>query len=185
MASAAYLLAGLALVAIQAAALLAMGRPAISTSGTVKLWVGDVASPENSQQLTDWYTFTHLIHGILFYALLWVALPATPFGLRLVLAIAVEAMWEIAENSPRVIGAYRQQALAQGYVGDSVLNSLSDTLAAVVGFALAALLPVAATIVLALALEGFVGWMIRDNLTLNVIQLLHRSPAISRWQTRR
>lgn len=177
-----YPLLAVGVFAIQAAALSAMGRPAICTCGVIRLWVGAVRSPQNSQQLTDWYSFSHIIHGLLLYALLRLAMPRAPFGLRLALAVGIEAAWEIIENTPWVIEHYRQQALAQGYVGDSVVNSLCDTLAAVFGFVLARLLPVWASVALALAMEAFTGFMIHDNLTLNILQLIHPSAAISRWQ---
>lgn len=180
-----YVLAALGIVALQAIVLLALGQPPICTCGTVKLWHGVVLSPENSQQLTDWYTYSHIIHGFGFYLLLWLLAPHTPVGLRLVLAVVLEAGWEILENSPIIIERYRQQALAQGYVGDSVINSVCDTLAMVLGFCLARLLPVRLTIALTVAMELFVGIMIRDNLTLNIIQLVHPSEAISRWQAGR
>lgn len=141
-----YPLIGAALLLLQAAALIAMGHPAICPCGTIRLWVGNVASRETSQQLTDWYTSSHVIHGFLFYLLLRLVAPRASIGLRLVLAIGLEAGWEIIENTPWVIEHYRRLALAHGYVGDSVLNSLADTLAAVVGFALARILPVWATI---------------------------------------
>jgi Protein of unknown function (DUF2585) len=83
-------------------------------------------------------------------------------------------------GAPGAFGGAR--VIAGPAVGDSILNSLSDTLAAVFGFVLARFLPVSATVALALAMEVFVGWMIHDNLTLNVIQLLHPSEAISAWQ---
>jgi hypothetical protein len=180
-----FLLIAAAIIALQAVVLLAMGQPPICTCGTVKLWHGVVLSPENSQHLTDWYTFSHIIHGFGFYLLLWLAAPRTPIGLRLVLAVVIEAGWEILENSPIIIDRYRQQALAQGYVGDSVINSVCDTLAMVFGFWLARILPVRLVIALTVAMELFVGIMIRDNLTLNIIQLIHPSAAISRWQAGR
>jgi hypothetical protein len=180
-----YLFLAAAIIALQAVVLLAMGQPPICTCGTVKLWHGVVLSPENSQHLTDWYTFSHIIHGFGFYLLLWLAAPRTPIGLRLVLAVVIEAGWEILENSPIIIDRYRQQALAQGYVGDSVINSVCDTLAMVFGFWLARILPVRLVIALTVAMELFVGIMIRDNLTLNIIQLIHPSAAISRWQAGR
>ena len=103
--------------------------------------------------------------------------------MRLVIAIGLEVSWEIIENTPLVMERYRQSALAAGYFGDSVINSISDTLAATVGFFLARLLPVWSSITLVIAMELFVGTMIRDNLTLNVIQLIHPTAAVSKWQT--
>jgi hypothetical protein len=180
-----YLAIVVVLIAIQAIVLLAMGRPAICTCGTIRLWVGKVDSPETSQQLTDWYTFSHIIHGILFYGLLWLVLPRAPVGLRLALAVGIEVTWEIVENTPMTIEHYRQAALAQGYVGDSVLNSVSDTLSAVLGFVMAHRLPVWASVAIVVGLELFTGTMIRDNLTLNIIQLIAPNDMISRWQTGR
>jgi uncharacterized protein DUF2585 len=170
------------LIAVQALTLLALGRPAICTCGTIKLWVGTVESPENSQQLADWYTFSHIIHGFVFYGLLWLFVRRAPIGLRLALAVGIEVCWEITENTPLIIERYRQSAIAQGYFGDSVLNSVSDTLSAVLGFLLARALPTWSVVGLALGFELFTGYMIRDNLTLNVIQLIHPTEAISRWQ---
>jgi len=178
-------LIGAGIIVLQAIVLLVMGQPPICTCGTVKLWHGTVLSAENSQQLTDWYTFTHIIHGFGFYLLLWLIAPRALVGLRLMLAIALEAGWEIIENTPFIIDRYRQQALAQGYIGDSVINSVFDTLAMVLGFVLARLSPVWGVVALAVLLELFVGFMIRDNLTLNIIQLIYPSEAISQWQAGR
>ncbi|MCM5556221.1 DUF2585 family protein [Pleomorphomonas sp. JP5] len=167
----------------QAAVLYFMGQPPICACGTVRLWAGTVLSQENSQQLTDWYTPSHVIHGMLFFALGRLVFRGhwSPI-LGLSLALGIEVAWELIENSPPVIDRYREQALAQGYSGDSILNSLSDTLAMMIGFWMAARLPVRASIALALAAELFTGVMIRDNLTLNVVQLLAPSKAISAWQ---
>ena len=178
-----WLALALLLVVAQAAILYAMGQPPICECGRIVLWQGDVTGPENSQQVTDWYTPSHVIHGFLFYALARLLLRRAPLSARLLLAVAIEVAWELAENSPPVIERYRQQALAQGYVGDSILNSVTDTVAMAAGFLLARLLPVGATVGLALALEVAVAWAIRDNLTLNVIQLIHPIEAVSRWQT--
>lgn len=168
---------------VQATVLHLMGQPAICACGTIRLWVGQVLGPENSQQITDWYTFSHVIHGMIFYGLTALVVPRAPIVVRLGLALGIEIAWELAENSPAVIEHYRQQALAQGYVGDSILNSVSDTLAMVAGFVLARLLPARATVAVALAFEIFTAVMIRDNLTLNVIQLIHPVPAIAAWQS--
>jgi hypothetical protein len=178
----AWALIGAAVIALQAVVLLAMGQPAICTCGYVKLWHGNVLSSENSQHLSDWYTFSHVIHGFGFYLLLWVIASRTPVGLRFVLALGLEAGWEILENTPMIIDRYRQSALARGYIGDSVMNSVGDTLAMAFGFLLARKLPVWAVVALAMAMELFVGFMIRDNLTLNIIQLIYPSDTISHWQ---
>jgi hypothetical protein len=169
---------------VQAGVLYVMGQPPICACGTVRLWAGAVLSPENSQQIADWYTPSHVIHGMLFFALghLLFRRQRWPMVFALALALGIEVAWELVENSPPVIARYREQALAQGYSGDSILNSVSDTLAMLVGFWLAARLPVRASIALALAAELFTGLMIRDNLTLNVVQLLAPSKAISAWQ---
>jgi hypothetical protein len=170
-------------LAIQAGVLLAMGRPLICACGTVKFWEGDVLSAEMSQQLFDWYTFSHIVHGLLFYFLLRSIFPKLPVLPRLLIAIGIEVTWEIAENTPWVIEAYRQQALAQGYVGDSTINSLSDTLSMIAGFALARTIPVWASLLAALFLEGFAAYEIRDNLTLNVLNFIHQFDFIKHWQS--
>ena len=171
------------LIALQAAALLAMGHPVICTCGRIDLWHGNPSGPETSQHLTDWYTYTHVVHGFGFYLLLWLVAPRMPFLWRLVIAIGLEAGWEVIENTPLIMDRYRQSALARGYFGDSVVNSVVDTLAAVVGFALARILPVWLSVALVAGMELFAAYMIRDNLVLNIIQLIHPSEVISRWQT--
>ncbi len=172
----------LGIMVAQALALHLMGRVWICSCGTVRFWVGDIWSPELSQQLFDWYTPSHIVHGSLFYGLLRLALPRAPVLTRLVIAVVIEVSWEVAENSPWVIEAYRQQALAAGYTGDSILNSLSDTVAMMTGFTLARWLPWKATVALVLALEITVGALVRDNLTLNILNFIHRFPAIEAWQ---
>jgi hypothetical protein len=170
------------LLVLQALVLTGMGQPPICACGVVRLWAGTVSGPENSQQLTDWYSFSHIIHGIAFYLLFWLLFPRAPLVLRFALAIGLEGAWEILENTPLIIERYRQTALAQGYFGDSVVNSLSDTLMAAGGFAFARLMPLWASGALVMALELYVGVTIRDNLTLNIIQLIHPNAAISHWQ---
>ncbi len=170
------------LLAVQAAALLAMGRPPICTCGTVKFWEGDVLSAEMSQHLLDWYSFSHVVHGFLFYLALRYAAPKLAFGPRLLVAMGIEGAWEIAENTPWVIEAYRQQALAQGYVGDSTINSLFDTLSMIVGFALARAFNVWLSVALVLFLELFAAYAIHDNLTLNVLNFIHPFDAVTQWQ---
>ena len=157
---------------LQALALVALGRPFICECGHVSWWYGNPSGPETSQQLTDWYTFTHVLHGFLFYLLLWLIAPTAPLRLKLAVVLGIEAAWEIAENSPFIVERYRQSALALGYTGDSIVNSLSDSFATTLGCVLAYLLPVRVSIAAVVAIELFLGYMIHDNLTLNIIHLI-------------
>jgi hypothetical protein len=176
-----HLIAALALVAAACAILLAMGRPPICSCGTIELWHGALDAG-NSQHLADWYTPSHIIHGFIFYALGWALLRSRPIGERMLLAIAIEAGWEVLENSPMIIDRYRQATIALGYSGDSVINSLADIGCMTAGFLLARTLPVAATIALAAGFELLTLWLIRDNLALNALMLLWPIESVRLWQ---
>lgn len=171
-----------ALVAAIGLALLLMGRVPICRCGYVSLWHGQVMSSGNSQHLSDWYTFSHVIHGFLFYGVLWLVGRQWPVGVRLALAVALEGAWEIAENTDAVINRYREATIALDYYGDSVINSLSDVGAMVIGFVVAARLPAWTIVVAALVMEVAVGYLIRDNLTLNVLMLVWPIDAVRQWQ---
>jgi hypothetical protein len=179
------IVAGIILAA--ALALYLMGHPLICKCGYVKLWHFDVVSSENSQHLIDWYTPSHLIHGFLFYGALWLLSRFVPlsFAMRLILAVVIEAAWEVIENTDFVINHYREMTISLDYYGDSVINSVSDILVMVLGYFMAARLPVWLTVTIAIALELFVGAMIRDNLTLNVLSFVWPVDAVLDWQQRR
>ena len=180
--SRAAVLAVIAILGVTALTLWLMGRVPICKCGYVKLWEGNVFSAGNSQHIWDWYTPSHVIHGFLFYGLLWLVGSGWAIGVRMVAATLAEAAWEIFENTPFIINRYREATISLDYYGDSVLNSVSDILMMVVGFLLASRLPVWATVAIAIGLELFVGWMTRDNLILNIIMLVWPLDAIRQWQ---
>lgn len=172
----------LALLGALALALLVLGRALTCPCGTVALWAGDIYSNQNSQQLTDPYTFTHVTHGMLFYGALRLLWPRGSFTARLALATVIEVLWEVAENSPLIIDRYREATVALGYYGDSVLNSVSDVLFCIVGFVIAGRISWRANVTTIVASEVILLLWIHDNLTLNVLMLLYPIPAIRAWQ---
>lgn len=173
------------IILLTAAWLLWVGREPICKCGYIKLWHGDVVSSENSQHLTDWYTPSHVIHGFVFFGLLWLVARRLSFGWRLVIATLVECAWEIVENSDTIIERYRSVTISLDYYGDSVLNSVADVGAMVLGFWLASRLPVWVTVALILLSEAVTILLIRDGLALNVLMLIYPLDWVAGWQAGR
>lgn len=182
------IIVSLAIAIVTVVILLAMGRVPICECGYVKLWHGQINDAGNSQHIADWYTPSHIIHGMIFYALGWWLFVkrglggAQGFRWGLPLAVLLEAAWEVLENTPMVIDRFRAVTANFGYSGDSVINSAADIGWMSFGFWLALRLPWQATVVLALIGELVAGYMVRDNLTLNVIMLIFPIDAIAQWQ---
>ena len=174
--------AAAAVCALVAALELWMGRLPFGPDGRIGLWEGDIWSSEQSQRFADPYTFSHTIHGMLFYAILWLVAPRTSVRARFIAAIVMEGAWEVLENSPIIINRYREATIALGYVGDSVFNSVSDIFFAALGFVFAWRARVWVTVAVILAMELGTLALMRDNLALNIIMLVHPIDAIRDWQ---
>jgi hypothetical protein len=171
-----------ALLAITGGVELWMGRLPLGPDGRFGLWEGDIWSSAQSQRLADPYSFSHIVHGFLFYGILWLVAWPVPVRYRFLGAVFLEAAWEILENSPFIIERYRAMTIAVGYEGDSVLNSLCDVLMMSLGFWLALKLKVRWSVAAVIVMEvGMLLW-VRDNLTLNIIMLIHPFEAIKSWQ---
>lgn len=163
------------------------GRSLFGPDGRFGWWDGNIWGSENSQRVADAYSFSHIIHGMVFYGFLWfiavkMNFPRFVMKYRFLVALLLEAGWELLENSPIIINRYREATIAQGYVGDSVLNSVSDIGMVIVGFIIARYAKVWMTVLLIVAFEvGCLFW-IRDNLTLNVLMLVRPVESIKVWQ---
>ena len=176
------LAAALAVCTAAAAIELSMGRLPFGPDGRIGLWEGNIWSSEQSQRFADPYTITHTVHGMLFYAILWLLARRAPARKRFVGALLMEGAWEVLENSPIIINRYREATIALGYVGDSVFNSLSDIVFAALGFLFAWRVRPWVTVAVILAMEVGTAFWVRDNLTLNIVMLIHPIDAIKDWQ---
>ncbi|HKQ96561.1 MAG TPA: DUF2585 family protein [Candidatus Polarisedimenticolia bacterium] len=172
-----------AVIALTAAIEAGMGRSPLGPDGRFGWWDGDIWSSENSQRVADAYSFSHIVHGILFYGILWLCAPGLPIGTRFVVALLAEAGWEVLENSPIIIDRYREATIALGYVGDSVLNSCCDIVMMTIGFLFAGSVRPRWSVATVVAMELFCLWWVRDNLTLNIVMLVHPLEAIKTWQS--
>lgn len=170
-------------VALTACVETAMGRSPLGPDGRFGWWDGDIWSSENSQRVADAYSFSHIVHGILIYGILWLAARSLPLPTRFAIALLAEAGWEILENSPIIIDRYREATISLGYVGDSVLNSCCDIGMMALGFWLAWKIRPRWSAAAVVAMEvGCLLW-VRDNLTLNILMLAHPIEAIKTWQS--
>lgn len=161
----------------------AFGRSPLGPDGKFGWWDGNIWGNENSQRVADVYSFSHIIHGMAFYGLLWLVAPKLPVKYRFVLALVLEAGWELLENSPMIIDRYRATTIAQGYTGDSVLNSVSDIIMAGIGFLMAKFFKIWVTVALVIAMELGCLWWVRDNLTLNIVMLVYPLESLKAWQS--
>lgn len=159
------------------------GRLWVCDCGRIFLWVSDAWGSNTSQHLFDPYSFTHLLHGFLFCWLVVLIFPRLAREWQLWLAIAIESVWEVAENSSYIIERYREATAALGYFGDTVINSFGDVLSCGIGFAVARTLGFARSLIVFLAIEGILIFWIRDSLLLNILMLIYPLDAIKQWQT--
>ncbi len=158
------------------------GRSWLCSCDRFLLWVGDAWSSDTSQHLLDPYSFTHVLHGVVFgWLILWLA-PRLPWAWQLWLAVAVEAAWELVENSEFVIRRYREGTAALGYFGDTIVNSLGDIAMCGLGFLLVRWLGFRRSLLLFVAVEAVLLLWIRDSLILSLLMLVYPVEGIKHWQ---
>jgi len=158
------------------------GRLLICSCNRVLLWVGDICSSSNSQQLFDPFSFTHVLHGFLLFWIISLLFRRVAPEWQISLALICEAAWEVFENTPFVINRYRTETAALGYQGDSVVNSLGDLFCAFVGIMIARQLGFRRSVIVFLIVEVILFVTIRDSLLLEILMLIRPIPAIKQWQ---
>jgi hypothetical protein len=176
------LLISFGIIFLTAVILLLLGRFPFCKCEIISVWNGNIWSDQNSQQFTDPYTFTHITHGMAFYALLWFIARTWPVQFRMVAAVAIESVWEIVENTDFAIERYRAATISLNYYGDSVLNTIGDLGAMMLGFWIASRLPIRATLITAALLEAVLLLTIRDSLILNILMLFYPLESVKQWQ---
>ena len=158
------------------------GQPLICTCGYVQFWVGSVFSSGNSQHIADWYTLSHVVHGLLIVLLGRILLPTWSSQSLLVIAVVTGVAWEIIEHTDWVLNRFRAATLYQGYFGDSVLNAVFDYLWMLAGFFLARSISTAAIVGLILCLELTAAIVARDCLTLTTLMVIYPLESVEEWQ---
>ncbi len=172
----------LATLGIVGTILYLMGRSPLCECGYIKLWEGDNWSQGNSQHISDWYTFSHIIHGFIFFYLIRRFAPRFSFTSQILIALIIESAWEVLENSPMVIDRYRTTTASVDYYGDSILNALSDIVAMVVGYMVAMKSDWRIIFMAAIAMELITIYFIRDALIFNILLLIYPVQSIIDWQ---
>jgi len=173
----------LGVVALMALALRGYGRVWWCKYGDGRIFTSEAwNSPHTSQHLFDPYTFTHVLHGVLFFWLATLIFRSLSNGWRFFVAVLVEAGWEMFENSTYIIEKYRANTISLDYFGDSVLNSVGDVIACGVGFWIAARFGWWRSLAFFILVEVVLMLWIRDSLLLNIVMLIHPFEAIKSWQ---
>jgi hypothetical protein len=162
-----------AVLAATVCQLRSQGRLWWCSCGQLYPWSNDVWSSHNSQHLFDPYSFTHILHGVVLYGLLAWAWPKASPAWRLCLAISIEAVWEVFENTDFTIHRYRMLTIALDYQGDTIANSLGDILSCGIGFALARRLGFWGSLGLFLGMEMALIIWIGDSLLLDLARLIY------------
>ena len=172
----------LAMIPVQGLILHLEGRLWICKCGYVKLWENSIWSSGNSQHIADWYSLGHINHGILFAGLFAVILRRWGVPVRLIATGVSGFLWETIENTSFIINRFREVTISLDYYGDTVINSMSDSLFMLAGFLLALRVRPWIAVAIFLGLEVFSKLMVRDGLVLDTIMLIHPIPAILDWQ---